>query len=113
MKIGAFSRCAAPAITRAAQASSGVCPFRNTAQRSQQAFVEEHVCQDHVSLVAFNRHLQLSNLGGFTMLETAIVLIVGFGLGYGVREWRSRRRRQAETTAACGFWGITLSGMTC
>jgi len=30
------------------------------------------------------------------MLETAIVLIVGFGLGYGVREWLSRRRRQAE-----------------
>jgi hypothetical protein len=30
------------------------------------------------------------------MLETAIFLIVGFGLGYGVREWLSRRRRQAE-----------------
>ena len=30
------------------------------------------------------------------MLETAIVLIVGFALGYGVREWLSRRRRQAE-----------------
>jgi type II secretory pathway pseudopilin PulG len=56
---------------------------------------EEHVCQVHVSLVAFNRHLQLSNLG-LTMLETAIVLIVGIALGYGVREWLSRRRRQAE-----------------
>ena len=30
------------------------------------------------------------------MLETAIVLIVGFGLGYGAREWVSRRRRQSE-----------------
>jgi hypothetical protein len=30
------------------------------------------------------------------MLEIAIVLIVGFALGYGVREWVSRRRRQAE-----------------
>jgi len=30
------------------------------------------------------------------MLETAIVLIIGFVLGYGVREWLSRRRRQAE-----------------
>jgi hypothetical protein len=30
------------------------------------------------------------------MLETAITLIVGFALGYGVREWLSRRRRQAE-----------------
>ena len=30
------------------------------------------------------------------MLETAIALIVGFALGYGVREWLSRRRRQAE-----------------
>jgi hypothetical protein len=30
------------------------------------------------------------------MLEFAIVLIVGFGLGYGVREWVSRRRHQAE-----------------
>ena len=30
------------------------------------------------------------------MSEIAIVLIVGFGLGYGVREWVSRRRRQAE-----------------
>jgi hypothetical protein len=30
------------------------------------------------------------------MLEIAIALIVGFALGYGVREWVSRRRRQAE-----------------
>jgi hypothetical protein len=30
------------------------------------------------------------------MSEIAIVLIVGFGLGYGVREWVSRRRRQTE-----------------
>src|SRR5262245_548636 len=29
------------------------------------------------------------------MLEIAIALIVGFALGYGVREWVSRRRRQA------------------
>jgi hypothetical protein len=30
------------------------------------------------------------------MLEIAIALIVGFALGYGVREWVFRRRRQAE-----------------
>jgi len=30
------------------------------------------------------------------MLETAIALIVGFGLGYGVREWLFRRRRRVE-----------------
>jgi len=30
------------------------------------------------------------------MLKNAIALIVGFVLGYGVREWFSRRRRQAE-----------------
>jgi len=30
------------------------------------------------------------------MLQIAIALIVGFALGYGVREWISRRRRQAE-----------------
>jgi hypothetical protein len=29
------------------------------------------------------------------MPEIAIALIVGFALGYGVREWVSRRRRQA------------------
>jgi hypothetical protein len=29
-------------------------------------------------------------------METAIALIVGFALGYGVREWVSRRRREAE-----------------
>jgi hypothetical protein len=30
------------------------------------------------------------------MLETAIALIVGFALGYGVREWLFRRRRRVE-----------------
>jgi len=30
------------------------------------------------------------------MLETAIALIVGFALGYGVGEWLSRRRRRLE-----------------
>src|SRR5262245_14078001 len=30
------------------------------------------------------------------MLQIAIALIIGFALGYGVREWVSRRRRQAE-----------------
>jgi hypothetical protein len=29
-------------------------------------------------------------------METAIALIVGFAIGYGFREWLSRRRRQAE-----------------
>jgi len=38
------------------------------------------------------------------MLEIAIVLIVGFALGYGVREWVSRRRRQAERRRRA-LWG--------
>src|SRR5262249_34185645 len=46
------------------------------------------------------------------MLETAIALIVGFAIGYGVREWRSRRRRQAERRRRGSFWDITLLGMT-
>jgi hypothetical protein len=46
------------------------------------------------------------------MLETAITLIVGFALGYGVREWLSRRRRQAERRRRGSFWDITLLGMT-
>ena len=35
-------------------------------------------------------------LARLPMLEIAIILIVGFALGYGAREWVSRRRRQAE-----------------
>jgi len=47
------------------------------------------------------------------MLETAIALIVGFALGYGVREWLSPPKAPSgATTAASGFWDITLSGMT-
>jgi hypothetical protein len=38
------------------------------------------------------------------MLEMAIVLIVGFALGYGVREWVSRHRRQAERRRRT-LWG--------
>jgi hypothetical protein len=34
-----------------------------------------------------------------------MVLIVGFGLGYGVREWVSRRRRQAERGSGVPFGG--------
>jgi hypothetical protein len=34
--------------------------------------------------------------GATPNMEIAIALIVGFALGYGVREWISRRRRQAE-----------------
>jgi hypothetical protein len=34
------------------------------------------------------------------MLETAIVLIVGFTLGYGVREWLSPPKAQSRKTAA-------------
>jgi len=30
------------------------------------------------------------------MLESAIAVIFGFAAGYGMREWLSRRRRQAE-----------------
>jgi hypothetical protein len=39
--------------------------------------------------VLFGRYLSL-------MLEIAISLIVGFALGYGVREWVFRRYRRAE-----------------
>jgi hypothetical protein len=37
-------------------------------------------------------------------METAIALIVGFALGYGVREWVSRRRREAERRRRA-LWG--------
>jgi len=37
-------------------------------------------------------HRPLSNL---PMMEIVIALIIGFAAGYGVREWISRRRRQA------------------
>jgi hypothetical protein len=37
-----------------------------------------------------------SRCSAVPMPEIAIALIVGFGVGYGVREWVSRRRRQAE-----------------
>jgi len=43
------------------------------------------------------------------MLEVAIVLIVGFGLGYGVREWVSRRRRRAGRQRRA-LWGLPPSG---
>ena len=59
--------------------------------------------QTTVRHICFNLHLQLSNWGAL-MLETAIVLIVGFALGYGVREWVSRRRRQVERKRR-GVWG--------
>jgi len=29
-------------------------------------------------------------------MEIVITLIIGFALGYGIREWISRKRRQAE-----------------
>src|SRR5262245_40105911 len=67
-------------------------PFTTPLKDRQQT----HVCQAHVSLVAFNPSAPSSELRGDLMLETAIVLIVGFAVGYGVREWLSRRRRQAE-----------------
>jgi hypothetical protein len=37
-----------------------VSPFHNT---DNKRLFEERICQAHVSLVAFNRHLQLSNWG--------------------------------------------------
>ena len=30
------------------------------------------------------------------IMEIVIALIIGFALGYGIREWMSRKRRQAE-----------------
>jgi hypothetical protein len=63
------------------------CALFTTALKDrQQSLFEEHVCQAHVSLVASNHHLQ----------QTAIVLTVGFALGYGVREGLSRRRRRLK-----------------
>jgi hypothetical protein len=41
------------------------------------------------AIVIFRRYLSL-------MLETTIALIIGFALGYGVREWVLRRYRRAE-----------------
>ena len=86
-----FSRCAAPAITRPKFPLA--CALFTTLLKDRQ---QTHIRQAHVSLVTFTRHLQLSNWGDLSMLETAIALIVGFALGYGVRGWLSRRRRQAE-----------------
>jgi hypothetical protein len=45
------------------------------------------------------------------MLETAIVLIVGFGLGYGVREWLlPPKAPSGERAAASGVWDIIFLG---
>jgi hypothetical protein len=90
-----FSRCPCPPTTRRPKFPPACALFTTLLKDRQQCLFEERICQVHVSLVAFNRHLQLSNWG-LSMLETAIALIVGFALGYGVREWLSRRRRQAE-----------------
>ena len=41
------------------------------------------------------------------ILDLTMALTVGFALGYGVREWISRRRRQAERRRqglGGGFW---------
>ena len=41
------------------------------------------------------------------ILDLTMALTVGFALGYGVREWISRRRRQAERPRRGldgGFW---------
>ncbi len=41
------------------------------------------------------------------ILDLTMALTVGFALGYGVREWISRRRRQAERRRqdlGAGFW---------
>ena len=59
--------------------------------------------------MAFNRHppslISETNL--------AIALIVGFALGYGVREWLSRRKAPSRRdNGGKRLWGITLSGMT-
>jgi len=48
--------------------------------------------------------VQPAKLARLPMLEIAIALIVGFGLGYGGREWVSRRRRQAERRGRA-LWG--------
>src|SRR5215831_449671 len=87
-----FSRCAGSPIMRRLKFPLAGALFTTLLKDRQQT----HVCQLHVSLVAFTRHLQFSNWGRLSMLESAIILIVGFALGYGVREWLSRRRRQAE-----------------
>jgi len=39
------------------------------------------------------------------MTSAIIALIVGFGAGYGVRDWISRRRRQAERQRRQGAFG--------
>ena len=33
------------------------------------------------------------------MFEAFLLLLIGFGLGYGVRDWMSRRRRAAARAA--------------
>ena len=49
------------------------------------------------------------------MLETAIALIVGFALGYGVREWAFRQYRRAEQSGVPSdrIQNAALGGMGC
>ena len=73
---------------------------------------QTHVCQAHVSLVAFN-----------PLASSSLIEALNAGNGNRSDRWfRSRIRcsrvalppkaPSGETTVASGFWGITLSGMT-
>jgi len=73
--------------------------------------IEERVCQAHVSLVAFNRHLRLSNWGALN----------AGNCNHPDRWLRTRIRcsrvalppkASSGETAAGSFWDITLLGMT-
>jgi hypothetical protein len=64
------------------------------------ATARTHPCQTMVAgtqlrVAGRNSDLRGSVVLSLQMLEIAIALIVGFALGYAVREWISRRRRQA------------------
>src|SRR5262249_47264602 len=50
------------------------------------------------------------------ILDLTMALTIGFALGYGVREWISRRRRQAERRRqglGGGFWRWARGGGCC
>jgi hypothetical protein len=84
--------------------------FTTLLKDRQQALFEEHVCQVDVSLVAFNRHLQLSNWGALNA-----------GNCNRSDRWHRTRIRCSRVafppkapsgeTRAGSFWDITLSGM--
>ena len=56
-------------VTNWGGGTSRVRAFHNNAKIDNKRLFEQHVCQVHVSLAAFNRHLQLSNWGALSAVR--------------------------------------------